>query len=364
MKSNILTDKIMLIQKEYKELLLTLLPKLQSDFAPEALDEINLFWLRNINMVRLYLDTILPRQDSYLFTAATYLDYDDNEHLPFLVIGQNHILDDPLSSYSELCSFLPDKKNINYLYKQISVTAEDNIKVLENLTSIVLILPLRLLVQSDAHDTILQMSEQLFISLFNGIENINEYFIKCSKIEDILHYANNSLLEITMFSETDNKMLSLKERFIEAINRTEFIVDPSKPDAYNFFMLVYGNILQAISIFNCCIEYGCIPYIRNPVSFHYLYMITNSIMQSEYVAILQLKMIMAFILHHLCNKDLLAKVDIKELIKQIQSYKFDEKILSRFDVENIVGTNHFEHLLKQVVNEELECFYKYISADK
>ena len=76
-------DKIILIQKEYKELLISLLPKLKSGFAAEALDEINIFWLRNMNIVRLYLEAIVPYSDSYVFTAATFLDYEDNEHLPF-----------------------------------------------------------------------------------------------------------------------------------------------------------------------------------------------------------------------------------------------------------------------------------------
>lgn len=62
-------DKIFLIQKEYKELLISLLPKLKSGFAPEALDEINIFWLRNMNIVRLYLETVVPYNDSYIFTA-------------------------------------------------------------------------------------------------------------------------------------------------------------------------------------------------------------------------------------------------------------------------------------------------------
>ena len=49
--------------------------------TPEALDEINLFWFRHIEEVQLYLRLWFPGEDSYVFTASTYLDYDDNEHL-------------------------------------------------------------------------------------------------------------------------------------------------------------------------------------------------------------------------------------------------------------------------------------------
>ena len=113
-------DKIVLIQKEYKELLISLLPKLKSGFAAEALDEINIFWLKNINIVRLYLEAVVPYNDSYVFTASTFLDYEDNEHLPFLLLGENHILDDPLSRYSELCGKLPEGRDSDYLYNQVN----------------------------------------------------------------------------------------------------------------------------------------------------------------------------------------------------------------------------------------------------
>lgn len=100
MNSNLLLNKIHLIQIEYKKLLVSLLPKFKSGYAPEALDEINLFWIRRIEEVKLYLKNWFPGKNSYVFTAATFMDFDDNEHLPFLLMGNKHILDDSLSKYS------------------------------------------------------------------------------------------------------------------------------------------------------------------------------------------------------------------------------------------------------------------------
>ena len=75
MKSNLLLNKIKFIQTEYKELLVSLLPKLKSNCAPEALDEINIFWLRHIETIQLYLKTSFPSENSYVFTAATFMDF-------------------------------------------------------------------------------------------------------------------------------------------------------------------------------------------------------------------------------------------------------------------------------------------------
>ena len=356
-------DKIFLIQKEYKELLISLLPKLKSGFAPEALDEINIFWLRNMNIVRLYLETVVPYNDSYIFTAATFLDYDDYEHIPFLMIGRNHILDDPLSIYSELCNKIPEGRDANYLYEQIKATAEDNIKILENLHSSIIIIPLQMLSQTKADDIVFQKSEQLFLGLFNEIKSINDYFQKCNSIEDIIKYSCDDLEKIVMFSETDNRALPFKERFLQSITDAEFMIDPTKPNAFNFFNMVYGNIHQSISILVCCLEYGCIPYVRYPVSFHYLYIISNSVLEGTQINMLRFKMSVAFILYNLCDKNLLSSIDTGDFLMKTQSYGFSDKLFNRFDLQSIAYGDDIDISITQAINEEFEYFYKFILDD-
>ena len=230
MKSNLLLDKIHLIQTEYKELLATLLPKLKSSHSPEALDEINLFWLRHIEEIQLYLKAWFPGENSYVFTAATFMDFEDNEHLPFLLMGDKHILDDPLSKYSEIRSKMPDGKDAEFLYEQIGVTAEDNLKLLENVHGEILILPLRLLNQSNGYHSLYSVGGQAFISLFNGIDNLNDYFAKCNSIDDIIRFAREDIGRLVMFSEDDNVMLPFGERFRGALSGTKYMVDRAKPD--------------------------------------------------------------------------------------------------------------------------------------
>ena len=350
-------DKIVLIQKEYKELLISLLPKLKSGFAAEALDEINIFWLKNINIVRLYLEAVVPYSDSYVFTAATFLDYDDNEHLPFLLLGENHILDDPLSIYSELCGKTLEGRNADFLYEQIKTTVEDIIKILDNLNSSILIIPLKFLTLSKAGDIFIQKSEQLFLGLFNGIESVDDYFSKCDSIDNIIKYARDDTEKIVMFSETDNKELTFKERFHHSIVDAEFMIDPDKSDAFNFFSMVFGNIHQAISILACCLEYGCIPYVRYPVSFHYLNIISNSVLEGSQVNIIRFKMSVAFILHKLCDKSQLSTIDINDLLLKKQSYGFSDILFKRFDLQRIADGNGYDISIADEIDEELECFW-------
>ena len=60
------------------------------------------------------------------------MGFDDNEHLPFLLMGDKHVLDGPLSKYSEIRSKMPAGKDAEILYEQIGVAAEDNLKLIGN----------------------------------------------------------------------------------------------------------------------------------------------------------------------------------------------------------------------------------------
>ena len=197
---------------------------------PEALDEINLFWLRNIEEVQLYLRAWFPGENSYVFTAATYMDYDDKEYLPFLLMGDKHILDDPLSRYAEIQSKMSEDKDAEFLYKQIGVTAEDNLKLLENVGEKILILPLRILNQSNDYNYFYKVGEQAFVSLFNGINSVSDYFSKCESIDDIMQYARGDIGRLVMFSEDDDISLTFKERFKSALVGTQYMVDVNRTE--------------------------------------------------------------------------------------------------------------------------------------
>lgn len=353
-------DKVILIQDEYKNLLITLLPQLQSSYAPQALDEINLFWNRKMNIIRLFLEYIVPNADSFVFTGISYLDYDKHEHIPFLMIGEQHILDDPLGRYSELCRMIPEGRDADYLYELIGRTAEDNIKVLENLCSHILIIPLRLLAQSKADDVFFQKSEELFLSLFIGIDSIEDYYKKCNSIDDIAKYICKDLSSMLWFSENDNPSLSFKERFMQAVENADFVIDSSQSDAYNFFYMIFGYINQALSILACCKEYYCFPYIRNRITFHYLNMIVSSITINDLqINTILFKASITLALHKICNLDLLASIKPSKLLKTIDTYNCNKKIMDR--VSLTATKEGRKELVPQMINEELIKLYQYLS---
>lgn len=363
MKSNLLLNKIHLIQIEYKKLLSALLPKLKSSHSPEALDEINLFWLRHIEEIQLYLKSWFPGENSYVFTAATFMDFEDNEHLPFLLMGDKHILDDPLSKYSEIRSKMPDGKDAEFLYEQIGVTAEDNLTLLENVHGEILILPLRLLNQSNAHNSLYKVGEQVFASLFNGINSLSDYIAKCNSIDGIMRFARDDIGRLVMFSEDDDATLPFEERFRVALSGPQYMVDPTKPDSYNFFMLVFGCIQQAIDVVVSCVEYSCIPYIRYPVALHYISLLSECMTDIDHIITLRFKMSIAFVVYQLCNKGRLAGISLEGFLRKNQIYNFNERLFSTLAEHNINKNNFLGHTITQLVIEELEAFYNILYQD-
>ena len=335
MKSNLLLNKIHLTQVEYKELLTALLPKLKNSHSLEALDEINIFWLRHIDEIQMYLRAWFPGENSYVFTAATFMDYEDNEHLPFLLMGDKHILDDPLSKYAEIRSKMTDGKDAEVLYDQIRVTAEDNIKILENCCDEILILPLRLFNQLNDNNTFYKVGEQAFVNLFKGIDDLSDYFAKCDSIDD----------------------------FKIALTETQYMLDEDQSDSYKSFMLVFGCIQQAIDVIVSCVEYGCIPYVRYPVSLHYIALLSGSMLDIEQIVTIRFKMSVAFVVYQLCDKDRLAKVSVKEFLRTSQTYSFSEKLFRVLEEHDVNKNSFVDHTITQLVTNELEEFYDILARE-
>lgn len=255
---------------------------------------------------------------------------------------------------------MPEGEDAKFLYAQIGVTAEDNLKLLENVHEEILILPLRLLNQSNDHNSLYEIGEQAFVSLFNGINSLKDYFAKCNSIEDIMCFARDDIGRLVMFSEDDDTALPFEERFRIALAVTQYMVDENKPDSYNFFILVFGCIQQAVDVIVSCVEYGCIPYIRYPVSLHYISLLSESMLDIDHIIILRYKMSVSFIVHQLCNKEQLVKVPLDRFLRKSQEYNFDQKLFSSLEKHGVNEKNFLSHKITQLVIDELEKFYKHL----
>lgn len=356
-------NEIVRIQSEYLGLLSNLLPQLKCGHSPEVLDEINLFWVRHIGAVQLYLKSAFGGDNSYVFTASTFLDYEDAEHFPFLLLGDKHILDDPLGKYSEICNRMPAGQDAKTLYAQIVQTAEDNIKIITNCRNYVYILPLRLLSQSQEYNSLFKIGEQVFLNLFADIEDLNDYFQKCTSFDDVLRYARKDIDKLVLFTEHDRKDLSIRERFQNALADNKYLINIEKPDSYNFFVLVFGPIQQAIDIIASCIEYNCIPYIRYPISLHYISLILKNFSDLVDINNIGFKMSVAYILHHICDKSKLTMPGLYKFIELRDSFRFDERLFHTLAEHGINKDTFLRFSAGEVIGNVLTDFYDYLGCN-
>ena len=321
------------------------------------LDEINLFWFRHMGEIQLYLKNWFSGENSYVFTADTHMGFDDNEHLPFLLMGDKLVFDDPLSKYSEIQREMPKGKTSEYLYQQIRITAEDNLKLLENVSERILILPLSISNQTSSFEYLYELGEHVFINLFKDINDLSDYFNKCSSIDDIIQYAHNNIEKLIVFSENDDTTLPFKDRFRTAVAEMQYMVDPNKTDSENFIIIVFGYIQQAISVIVSCVELGCFPYIRNSVSLNYILLLSESMLDIKQINMLRFKASVAFAVYQLFDYERFSAIHLDEFLKKSQKYKFSTKLFETLKKHDVTESNFTSDTIIQVVGNELSKFY-------
>lgn len=359
---NLLQDNILETQNEYRGLLADLLPRIKSGNASEAFDEINLFWHCHISEVHLYLKNWISEENTYVLTAATYLGFDTKEYLPFLLMGDNHIFDDTLCKYSKTYNMLSNNEYTDSLYNFIKLVVQDNLNLLDNLKNEILIFPLNLVNQMIDYDLFVKTGESVFTRLFENINSIKDFFEKCKTIDDIVAYGCENFEDIIMFSEYDDHSLSFHERFRVAIENSKYINTEGESDAYVFYMLVYGYIQQAIDIISMCIDYGCIPFIRHPVSLYYVSLLSENMVKVKDVDALIFKMNIAYIVHELFDFDRFVTFNLDRYLNEIKAYKFSKKLFDKLNEQRIDKNNVLGEEVVEIINNELKSFYTYFDT--
>lgn len=343
-------------------MLADLLPRIKSGNASEAFDEINLFWHCHISEVHLYLKNWISEENTYVLTAATYLGFDTKEYLPFLLMGDNHIFDDTLCKYSKTYNMLSNNEYTDSLYNFIKLVVQDNLNLLDNLKNEILIFPLNLVNQMIDYDLFVKTGESVFTRLFENINSIKDFFEKCKTIDDIVAYGCENFEDIIMFSEYDDHSLSFHERFRVAVENSKYINTEGESDAYVFYMLVYGYIQQAIDIISMCIDYGCIPFIRHPVSLYYVSLLSENMVKVKDIDALIFKMNIAYIVHELFDFDRFVTFNLDRYLNEIKAYKFSKKLFDKLNEQRIDKNNVLGEEVVEIINNELKSFYTYFDT--
>ena len=113
-----------------------------------------------------------------------------------------------------------------------------------------------------------------------------------------------------------------------------------------------------------CVEYGCIPYIRYPVAFHYISLLSENMLNIKHIATLRFKMSVAFVVYKLCDKNRLSTVYIEEFLNKIQEHDFNSKLFCVLNEHGINEKKFFDSTITNIVIDELEKFYSILSREE
>lgn len=344
------------IQQEYLLMLKSYKTKINDNNFVQIVDEVSVFWNKNKRIVDAFINFVTQPFDTYVFTAVTYMDYDDNEHLPFLCLGKNHIVDDPLCIYLNTVNDSPKTTFTKRLRNEIENTIDDSIKIIENCSPSIYVIPIRYLYTD--RSLVKQKADECFLSLFNkDFECLNDYF-EFESIEQIDVLLREDIKKSLVFQESEDKNKSLIERFYDY--KDNYVNDfvGSNNDAVLFFASIYGNISQSINIIIVTAGLKIIPYLRNKIAVKYFLVISESVKTwCTDIEPVVFNMALSNILYNKFDKTRFDKFSTKQYVDFINNTSFEQSLRKDIASAGIKSLDKNIKAMVDIINNNLNYIY-------
>ena len=348
---DIIEKELSNIQIEYLTILKESLNLIDSDWL-SVIDNINKFWYKNRKIIKTSLNNWFLPNETYIFTAACVLDYNDKEHLPFLLYGKQHIFDDPICRYAQS---VINTKGTNFSIKlndKIKDLIYDNILILENLNNLIYILPVSFLFNNDNPD-ILKNCDSIFLNLFNKEISMKEYFQNVKTCNDLESMLKPDIIDKVPFDNNDNLELSLAERIKLHREKNNYLPVEAN-DAEIFYMIVFGHISQSMNTIFICINYEFIPYPRSAVAFKYFTLLIGNFLKIDNVELMLNKASLSYFTKKIFNKDNVKNSNI--FAYRNQCLKFEKTLFENVLKNGSFPSNLTAQVLKTKIIKGLEEF--------
>lgn len=280
--NNPLLEELNIVQNDYPLLLKELDKIPQDEISLSVIDSVNVFWYENRNIVNLVFEYLFKGKNTYCFSAATIFDVDNTDQRSFFLLGDYHVFDDPIPSYLNTLIGVLDRVYLKKMKTIISNTIKDNIRVIEEIKSDLVILPLRYtsVVLNQHYEKLDETAETLFCNLFTDIENIEEYKSKIVTIEDLIEHLDNRNSASILLFDGDNPSETWECRIQKYKEETDHFDMSTFSCGDIFFFAVFGNLRQALAVIDMASNFEVIPFIRSYIPFQY-YLLLSSVLEQN-----------------------------------------------------------------------------------
>src|SRR5699024_6271121 len=239
-------------------------------------------------------------------------------------------------------------------------TVKDNIKNIEDRESELIILPLRYLsvIINQYNEKLNELTETLFLSLFNNIKNFEEYQSKVKTTEEIINHIDKKNSASIILDEGDDLEESWKVR-IEKYKKENDYLDTSKLSSGDiFYLVVYGHLRQSLGLIDMANNFHVLPFIRSFIPFYYYTllssMINNNLNFEEELSQVNHSLFKTKITHFLYQEYRKRDIDfsLKELKQRAINIKFEYNLLS--DINNLQDSDNKTSVVIKLINKYLD----------
>ena len=350
--ADLLKTRIEDLQLEYLEILKNAREMMTSKNQKAIIDEINLFWKRNINIVQLYLATHVVPFDTYVFTATVYLDVADYEHLPFLSIGKQHIMDDPLCRHFQMLDIQATPTASTEITKITAKTIDDNIQILEICNPFITLLPIRFLSPYNEED-IYKQAKDIFLSMFSDdIQTLDQYHSldSINKIESSLLPNLSEQLIFEGYSDFD---LPFADRFKKHLDKNKLLLPDHENISHVFLFVILGYISQALDVLLTSAEYRTIPYIRFDVCYAYIRLLYLNFDCIPEIKNIVFKCGVVHILHDMFSKEKVKQLSLDDYVQLVQCNQEKETLFDTLKEHGVFDDTALPNSMAPIIKEYL-----------
>ncbi len=361
MKNNSIQAEIDFIQYSYRELLEKVAPMIESGdyFAP--IDELNIFWESNSEIIRLYISYISEWGRTHIIQNTAGLDTKSKEHFSFLLLGDRHIIYDTIFINAKLleADLLPSAQE--KFKSQIIDSISETLHILNYCNGVFTVLPF-FSIKDLYNDSIKKIAERIFLSFFKeDITTIKDYFGKFSSIEEIHNGMRKDISQMLKFSSYCNLKEDFVQRYKKYSARCCSLMRHPNNDSENFFNLIFAFISQAIEYILIGINYNLIPVFQDNTLFNYVLMASNPILQHSIENKKWfLDMAIANGVYMQFNLDTLRNIELSKFLNILKAASFEEKLYCELKDKNILYDLSKSQEAFKIISKNLQAFYSLI----